>query len=283
MTTTRMRLGIASLVALLTVGSVVYERNAARQAQASLAAAQASLSAALAAHKANLAKQQQLADNAAEDDQKLAELQKTLDEMRPKAAQGNEEPKLTTIERLRVIADFLKHKGAFVKVMPIDRKNDLSEAFINLFGITPEEQAAMKSAIAAAHQKILELAAQSATVTTDDQGRVVISINEFSGADQVYDGLVSQILSTLGSDRSDSFVSLAEDGLRAVLNQAGHQDQMITFTHNPPSAASPQGSYTVESAVAYAKGGGANVATYPDMAAVTRRYGPLVNLFPPNF
>ena len=59
------------------------------QAQASLAAAQASLSAALATHKANLAKQQQLADIAAEDEQKLLELQKTLDEMRSMAAQGN--------------------------------------------------------------------------------------------------------------------------------------------------------------------------------------------------
>ena len=278
-----MGLGITGLVALLAFGSALYEGNAARQAQASLAAAQASLSAALATHKANLAKQRQLAGIAAEDGQKLAELQKTLDEMRFDAAQGNEEPKLTTIQRLCVLADLQKQKCGFVKVMPIDLKNDLSDAFIKLFGITPEERKTMKSAIGAAHQKILELAAQNASVTTDDQGRVVISINEFSGADKIYDGLVSQLLNTLGSDRSGGFVSLAEDGLRAVLNQAGHQDQMITLTHNPPSAASPQGSYTVESAVAGKEGGGARVATYPNMAAITRRYGPLINLVPPNF
>jgi RNA polymerase sigma factor (sigma-70 family) len=87
MSTTKLGLGIACLITLFAVGSAVYEGNAAGRAQTSLAAAQASLSAALATHKADLAKQQQLARNAAEDNQKWAELQKTIDEMRSKAAQ----------------------------------------------------------------------------------------------------------------------------------------------------------------------------------------------------
>ena len=283
MSATKMGLGIASLVALFAVGSAVYEGAAARQAQTSLTAAQASLSAALATHKADLAKEQQLARKAAEENQKWAELQKTVDGMRPKATQNNDEPRLTTIQRLRVIADVQKQKGAFVRVMPIARYNELSDSFIKLFGITPDERAAMESAIGAAHQKILELAVQNASVTTDDQGRVVISIHEYSGADKIYDGLVSQLLSTLGSDRSDSFVPIAGEGLRIVLDQAGHQDRIITLLHNPPSATSPLGSYTVETASAFNAGSMTGVGTYANMAEFAKSFGPLANLVPPNF
>ena len=283
MSTTKTGLGIASLIALLAVGSAVYEGNAARQAQTSLAAAQASLSAALATNKADLAKQQQLARDAAEDDRKLAELRQTLDEMRSKAAHDNEEQKLTTTQRLRVLADIQKQKGGLVQVMPLVRYNELSDAFIKLFGITPGEQAAMISAIGAARQRILELAAQSASGTTDNQGRVVISIKPFAGTDEIYDGLVSQLSSTLGSDRSDNFVSLSEEGLRAQLNRAGHDDQMITLTHNPPSATSPQGSYKLELATAWGIGSRVGVTTIPNMATFAQLYGPLAHFVPPNF
>jgi hypothetical protein len=83
---------------------------------------------------------------------------------------------LTAVQRLRVLADIQKLKGGFVKVIPLVGNGELGDAFMKLFGITPSERAAMESAIGAAHQKILELEAKSASVTTDDQGRVVIFI-----------------------------------------------------------------------------------------------------------
>jgi hypothetical protein len=141
----------------------------------------------------------------------------------------------------------------------------------------------MESAIGAARQKILELAAQNASVARDDRGRVVISINEYPGADKIYDGLVSQLLGTLGSDRSDDFAAFVGDGLQLELNHAGHQDQIITLTHNPPSATSPQGGYTMESASAFKSGSVTMVSTFPNIAAFAQEFGPVANLVPPNF
>ncbi|MGD1032532.1 MAG: sigma-70 family RNA polymerase sigma factor [Opitutaceae bacterium] len=279
MSTAKLGMGIASLVALFAVGSASYEGYAARQAQTSLATAQASLTAALATLKADLAKQQQLAGIAAEDDQKLAELQKTVDERRTSAALDLDELGLTTLQRFRVLADIQRYKGGFVKVIPLVGNGELGDAFIKLFGITPSERAAMESDIGAARQKILELEAKSASVTTDDQGRVVISIQENSGANIIYDGLVSRLMSTLGSDRSESFLPMVGDGLSMELDQAGHSNQTFTLTHNPPSAASPQGNYTMRTVSTVITG----ATVYDNMAEFAKDLGPIASLVPANF
>jgi RNA polymerase sigma factor (sigma-70 family) len=79
MTTSKLGLGIASLVSIVAFGTAVFEGQAARQAQTSLAAA-------VKTHQADLEKQQELARTVASDDEKWAALQKTVDEMRSDAA-----------------------------------------------------------------------------------------------------------------------------------------------------------------------------------------------------
>jgi len=87
MSTTKLGLGIAGMVALFAVGSTVFEGKAASRAKTSLAATQALLAAATATHKADLEKQQQLVRIAADDDQKWAALQKTVAELQSRAEQ----------------------------------------------------------------------------------------------------------------------------------------------------------------------------------------------------
>lgn len=90
MSTTKLGLGIAGMVTLFAIGSAVIEGNIASQAQTSLAATQALLAAATAAHKSDLAKQQELANIAADDDKKWVALQKTVAEMQSSAAREAE-------------------------------------------------------------------------------------------------------------------------------------------------------------------------------------------------
>jgi len=137
----------------------------------------------------------------------------------------------------------------------------------------------MQSAIGAARHDILELEAQNASVTTDNQGGVVISIKKFSGGDGVYDGLVSQLSSTLGRDRSESLLPMVEDSLRMALDQAGHSDQTITLTRNPPSATSPQGEFTMRTASAVMT----TTTVDANMAYFAQVFGPLAKLVPANF
>jgi len=87
MSTTKLGLGIAAMVTLFAVGSAVFEGNAAWRAQNSLTVTQAALAAANAEHKSDLAKQQELAGIAADDDKKWAALQKTVAEMQSRAEQ----------------------------------------------------------------------------------------------------------------------------------------------------------------------------------------------------
>lgn len=75
MTTSKLGLGIATLVSVVALSTAVFEGQAARQAQTSLAAA-------MKTHQADVEKQQELARTIATDNEKWAALQKTVDEMR---------------------------------------------------------------------------------------------------------------------------------------------------------------------------------------------------------
>jgi RNA polymerase sigma factor (sigma-70 family) len=145
MSTTKLGLGIASMVTLFAVGSAVFEGDAASQAQTSLVATQALLAAATTTHKADLEKQQHLARIAADDDQKWAALQKTVAEMQSRAAQDAEAASNRKTDKATALAAGQAFLAAYPQARPMLLEISKAQiarnfaAFFQKAGLTPTQ------------------------------------------------------------------------------------------------------------------------------------------------
>jgi RNA polymerase sigma factor (sigma-70 family) len=220
----------------------------------------------------------------------------------PAAANAAPAGTISTLDRLRVLADAQKSGLLQGRVQFVGLDGKLNPRFAELFALTPAETASVQAAYNKAKDRLAELALANATTRRTPDGKVVIDVKPFEGGAAVYDEAMDAFGAALGPDRNAAFVQLIGPQIGDDLSQFGAEQRTLTLGRSgekdgqptysllderkapavrpeaPPAGSRPIPGTTVRS--------GTNSRTMSASAMpkplLNQRLGPLMQLVPPD-
>jgi RNA polymerase sigma factor (sigma-70 family) len=182
--------------------------------------------------------------------------------------------------RLKILEELQERKILNSNMVFVDPVGKLSPAFVELFSLSPDEQASLQKSLDEARKQMSELMVANATVTSTGSNNVTISVKPLDGGPAVGDSLMSAFASTLGTDRNAAFVALGSSQLEEALGNFGAVQETISITDNSSGApGSPQGYTVVDTRDLPNHMQLSNASTYPTLGEVTARW-PIAPLVP---
>lgn len=169
--------------------------------------------------------------------------------------------------------------GIFVTERPFDSSNaKLSPAFMTLFEITPEEQAALEKTLAAARDQVNELTMKNAVTRTLPDGSFEIKVNAFpetGGA--AYDQLHDQFRNTLGADRYAAMNAISGRALDMSFSNFGAENRTVTISREEDGGAN------IKDVGEHEGSRRMSMSKTPNMDIARQHLGNLATLLPPDF
>ena len=163
------------------------------------------------------------------------------------------------------------------------RGYQISPAFVQLFELTPTEEATLNQALddAGKQQYALELA--HATSRLEDNGqKVVIDVPAFpQDGGKIYDQLHQTFATTLGPDRQPLFDDFADQQVENSLDNFGAEERTITILRKT----SPNGSvtYSTQYAETGANGTATGNGTFFDRAGLVQYFPVAAPVLPADY
>ncbi len=182
----------------------------------------------------------------------------------------------------RVLAELKNRRLADSRVEFVKPNGTLSDAFANLFELSPTERESLQEAVTQAAQRLADLEAENAAVTRDDKGQVVITVKPFAPAGGVlYDAVMNSFAQTLGSERNAAFLALGADQVENAMGRFGAAQRTVTFAYDPQKTKSP---YSVRDEVrAPGWGSSSSSSDYKTLQEGIAHVGTIAKLLPPEF
>jgi hypothetical protein len=170
-----------------------------------------------------------------------------------------------------------KARVANTRIPLVDTDGNLNEAAADIFDLTPEEHAAIGSAVTRARERIEALERQNATITRNDKGEYVIAVKPFPEAGgQVYDDLTKSFAQALGPERNTAFVVLAADQVDKAFAQFGATSRTVTVT----PAVGQKSSNMVRDEQVAPNSHNTSTTNYKDRNDLLKRIGTIAKLLP---
>lgn len=139
----------------------------------------------------------------------------------------------STTDRLRILADLSQRRLAstFVQTFNHRERGVLSTAFIELFGLSGAEHAALQASVDRARERIAGLEAENSSVVGTANGELTVKVRPFPQAGGVvHDDLIRDFAATLGPERHGAFLTLAAGEMERSLGGLGTAERTITFS-----------------------------------------------------
>jgi RNA polymerase sigma factor (sigma-70 family) len=280
MSMTKVQLGVASALLILAIGSAVYEAGEARGAKVAVAAANRA--------RDELNARLQISDRrVAEESARLAQASQTASSPAPAVSAGAGERGLTA--QWRAMADLQKRGVLNAKMTLVSPTGGIAKDFVDLFGLTPAEQAALQQALDRARAQLANLQLANATLSRNDQGQYVIAVKPFTEGSGIYDQVLDAFGNTLGPDRNAAFLTLEADQLEKVLGHFGGEIKTVTIGRNTQPGDQNQylvtdrSLYRLKDAHGETNDDSWSTTGFRDRAAIVDRFGALTQLLPPDF
>lgn len=129
------------------------------------------------------------------------------------------------------LADFKRRGLAQVGLSILDSDGELSSGFVELFGLSPVEQAELRRAVNEARNACDALTAANATLTRKEDGSVEVSVAPFpeQGAG-LYDQLFRSFEQTLGPERHAALSVLAGSQVEEAFELFGAQARSVAVS-----------------------------------------------------
>jgi RNA polymerase sigma factor (sigma-70 family) len=182
--------------------------------------------------------------------------------------------------RLKILEELQERKILNSKMVFVDPVGKLSPTFVELFSLSPDEQASLQKSVDEARRQMGDLMVANATVTSTGPNNVTISVKPLDGGPAVGDGLMSAFAATLGTERNAAFVALGSSQLEEALGNFGAVQETISITDNASGApGSPPGYTVVDSRDLPNHMQMSLASTYPSLDEVTARW-PIAPLVP---
>jgi RNA polymerase sigma factor (sigma-70 family) len=280
MSMTKVQFGVASALLILAVGSAVYEAGEARSANVALAAANRA--------RDDLSARLQISDQrVAEESTRVAQAPQAATPPAPAVSASAGTRGLSA--QWRAMADLQKRGVLNAKMTLVSKTGQLGNDFVDLFGLTPTEQATLQQALDRARVQLANLQLANATLSRNDKGGYVIAVQPFTEGLGIYDQVLDAFSNTLGPDRNAAFLTLEADQLEKVLGHFGGEIKTVTIGRNTQPGAKNQyeatdrSLYRLKDAHGETVDDSSNTTDYRDRAAVVDRFGALTQLLPPDF
>jgi RNA polymerase sigma factor (sigma-70 family) len=182
--------------------------------------------------------------------------------------------------RLKILEELQERKILNSNMVFVDPVGKLSPAFVELFSLSPDEQASLQKSIDEARKQMGDLMMANATVTSTGSNNVTISIKPLDAGPAVGDGVMSAFAATLGPARNAAFVALGSTQMEEALGNFGAEQETISITDNGAGGPGQPPGYTVlDSRVLPNHMQLSNASTYPNLSDVTARW-PIAPLVP---
>jgi hypothetical protein len=184
-------------------------------------------------------------------------------------------------DQLRVLANLQKRRMASMNMQYVDRLGKLTPAFAELFALTSAEQVALQQSIDRARERLGDLERQNATVKTDPNGAIVISVVPFPEAGgAVYDQFVKSFAETLGPERHPSFLALGVQQIETAFAQFGAGQRTLTISETP--GPNGQNGYRLVDNQKQPQGHSTGTSQYRSAQELRAHLGPIERLLPPD-
>ena len=134
------------------------------------------------------------------------------------------------LDLLRAFTDLKKQNLVMVGgplVFPHDGK--ITETFVKLFGLSPQEKATLQESIDAGRRRIEALALANTTAEVG-KNNVVVATKPFEGGAEIYDAVLDAFAQTLGPERNAAFLAMGADQLGGAFGQFGAEERSVTVT-----------------------------------------------------
>jgi RNA polymerase sigma factor (sigma-70 family) len=281
MSMTKVQFGVAGALLILAFSTAVYEAREARDTRVALTAAnQARVDLSERLQKLN----QRIADESA----RTEALQAAV--LPPSAPAANAKVgTIGTMEQLRILADLQQRGVLNARITLVSPNGQLGKDFVNLFGLTPAEQATLQQSLDSTRAQLINLQLANATMSKNDKGQYVIAVKPFGEGSGLYDPLLSSFSQTLGPDRNAAFLTLGADQLERVFGHFGAENKTVIIGPNPEAndpnhyQVTDHSVYKTRDAHGHGTDDSSSTTTVRDRDAVVQRFGALAKLLPPDF
>lgn len=115
----------------------------------------------------------------------------------------------------------------------LGRDGKLSPVFAEFYGLTPAETDALQRSLDTARESLANLERTNSSISRDDKGNIVISVNPFPTAGgAVYDALLASVAQTLGPERNAAFSASSTDELERELKGFGAEQRTVKIGYD---------------------------------------------------
>jgi hypothetical protein len=198
--------------------------------------------------------------------------------IQPSSTGSIQQRKISNLELLQALEKLKKADLIWINFDTLVRNRSrfgcqLSPAFVQLFELTPIEEAALNQALddASRQQYALELA-HSTSHSEDNGQKIVLDIPPFpQDGGKIYDQLHQTFETILGADRQALFDDFADQQVENSLDNFGAEERTITILRK--TSANGSVTYFAQESQTRADGSGTGNSTFGDKAG-------LVQVFP---
>lgn len=128
-----------------------------------------------------------------------------------------------------LLGDF-KSGGEWISFDLFDAEGDITDAFAGMYGLSETEIATLQAKASQIEEELFLMARESSTVSSQDDGSLVISLEPFEGAEELYSNILDGFNDTLGEERFLDFLELGERSLREKFHHFGGEKLNVTVS-----------------------------------------------------
>jgi hypothetical protein len=121
-----------------------------------------------------------------------------------------------------------------VKFHFLTRRDEIDEEFASMLGLGLGQIASLNSALKKARDRLNDLSAQAASVSTPEEGVLVVRVTPFEGGASVYDDLMNAVQSELGEERGAEFKKVFGDEFADAFQNFGALQRTLKIARSFP-------------------------------------------------